>query len=101
MPIGDIAGELFSGLLRFIGSIIVDVILEMAIRGPGYLISRRFKKNIDPDGGWVVVVGILFWIIIGAIGYFAYSHLSAGLAMDRCLDSGGTFKYQTQECIRI
>jgi hypothetical protein len=74
MPIGDIAGELFGGVLRAIGSILIDVVLEIAIRGPGYLIGRRFKKNIDPDCGWVVAMGVMFWVTIGIIGYFSYSH---------------------------
>ena len=99
MPIGDIAGELLGGVLRAIGSIFVEVILEIAIRGPGYLISRMFRNDIDPDGGWVVVVGLVFWIVIGVISYFAYSYFSQVLAVDGCLDSGGAFNYQTKKCI--
>lgn len=100
MPIGDLAGELLGGVLRAIGSTIVEIVLEIAVRGPGYLICRQFKSDIDPEGGWVVVVGVMFWVILGVIGYFSYSCLSTQLAMDRCLDSGGAFAYQTDECIR-
>lgn len=100
MPIGDVAGELLGGMLRAIGSIIVEFVLEIVIRGPGYLICRMAKRDIDPDGGWVVVVGLAFWGVIGVFGYFAYSYGSEVLAVDRCLDSGGAFNYQTNECIR-
>lgn len=100
MPIGDIAGELLGWVLRAIGSIIVDVVLEIAIRVPGYLICRRFKRDLDPDGGWIVIVGVMFWVILGFIGYFSYSYFSTELAIDRCLDSGGAFNYQTNECGR-
>ncbi len=100
MPIGDIAGELLGGALRAVGSVIVEVVLEIAIRGPGYLICRQFKSDIDPDGGWVVVVGVMFWVILGVIGYVSYSYLWTQLAMDRCLDSGGAFNDQTHACTR-
>lgn len=100
MPIGDAAGELLGGMLRTIGSIIVEVILEIAIRGPGYLICRLAKRYIDPASGWVVVMGLAFWVVIGFLGYFAYSYFAEALAVDRCLDSGGAFNYQAKECIR-
>lgn len=100
MPIGDVAVELLGGVLRAIGSIIVEVILEIAIRGPGYLFCRMVKRDIEPDGGWVVVVGLAFWVVIGVLGYLVYTYFSESLAVDRCLDSGGAFIYQTEECVR-
>lgn len=100
MPLGDIAGELAGGILRSIGSIIAEIVLEIAIRGQGYLICRQFNRNTDPDGGWVVAVGIIFWVIVGVIGYLVYSYFATQLEIDRCLDSGGAFNYQTEECVR-
>lgn len=100
MPIGDIAGELLVGILRAIGNIFFEVMLEILIRGPGYLICRIFKKNIDPDGGWIVVVGFSFWILVAVAGYSTYAYFSEALAVDRCLDSGGAFNYQNKQCIR-
>ncbi|MDJ0701544.1 MAG: hypothetical protein QNJ07_16990 [Woeseiaceae bacterium] len=59
--------ELFEGLIRLgwriFAYLIVDVLFELAIKGPGYLFIRMFKANIDPDGVAVVVTGILFWVI--------------------------------------
>jgi hypothetical protein len=100
MPIGDVAGGFLGGVLRAIGSIIADIVLEIAIRGPGYVICRTARRDIDPDDGWVVMVGLAFWGVIGVLGYFAYSYLSEALAVDRCLDSGGAYNYKTIECIR-
>ena len=100
MPIGDIAGELLGGALRVIGNILLEVVLEIFIRGPGYLICRSFKKNIDPESGWVVLAGLAFWILVAISGYFTYSYFSETLAVDRCQDSGGAFNYQTKQCIR-
>ena len=100
MPIGDVAVALLGGVLRAIGNMIVEVIQEIAIRGPGYLLCRMAKRDIDPDGGWVIVVGLAFWVVIGVLGYLVYAYFSESLAVDRCLDSGGAFNYQTKACIR-
>ena len=100
MSIGEIVGELFGGVLRAVGCFVVDVVLEIAIRGPGTLICCSFKKNIDPDGGWVVVLGAVFWLSVAIAGYLAYSYVYEALAIDKCLDSGGAYDYPTKECVR-
>lgn len=38
MPLGEIAGHL-----------LIEVILEILIKGPGFLIARMFKPDIDPE----------------------------------------------------
>jgi len=99
MPIGEIAGEFLIGSLRFIGSIIAEVILELLVKGPGYLICKPFRKDIDPDSAWVVFVGLVFWVLVATGGYFTYTHISEAIAVDKCLYAGGAFDYQTQQCV--
>lgn len=99
MPIGDIAGELLGGVLRVIGNIVLEIVLEILIRGPGYLLCRIFKKDVNPEGGWVTVVGLAFWIFVSVGGFYTYSYFSEAMAADRCLDSGGAFDYQNKQCI--
>ncbi len=67
----DIVEFLFKGIFRFIRHIILDLIFEFAIKGPGYLIVRLYtKKNeIDVDGWEVVVWGIVCWVAIGFLVY--------------------------------
>jgi hypothetical protein len=72
MPLDDIAGGLISGVFRVIAHILVDVVLELLIKGPGYAICRIFRTDPDPDAGVVVFVGLLFWAIVGVIIYVAY-----------------------------
>ena len=100
MPIGDVAGEFLGGVLRVIGNIVLEVVLEILIRGPGYLICRVFKQDINPEGGWVIVVGLAFWVFVVVSGFYTYSYFSETLAADRCLDSGGAFNYQNKQCLR-
>ncbi len=61
MPLGDIAGQFLT-----------EVVVELLIKGPGYLIARMFKPGIDPDSAWSVVFGLVFWAILGGFGYLAY-----------------------------
>ena len=100
MPIGDAAGEFLGGVLRVIGNIVLEGVLDVLIRGPGYLICRIFKKDINPDGGWVIVAGLAFWIFVAVGGFYSYAYFSDALAADRCLDSGGVFNYQNKQCFR-
>lgn len=73
MPVEELAAGLLSAVLRVIGAILSDVVLEIIIRGPGYLICRAFDKNIDADSVLVVVIGFAFWIVLAIAGYILFS----------------------------
>lgn len=100
MSIADIAGTLFGWLLRAIGGIVSEGVLDIAVRGPGYVLCRTLKKDIDPDSLWVILAGFALWAVVGVIGYMAFSYLAQLLAIDRCLDSGGAFDYRNNRCVR-
>lgn len=97
MPLGDLAGEALGGIIRFFGEIFVQVIVEILIRGPGYLICRIFDKRIDSESIWVLFVGILFWLLVGFCGHYVYTQATEFIAEDRCLDSGGSFNKETEQ----
>jgi hypothetical protein len=65
----ELAGEVLGGVLRFIGSILLQVVFEILIRGVGYFICRPFKRKIHPDSITVGVVGIIFWVGVGGVVY--------------------------------
>lgn len=61
--------ELFEVLLRIIG----EVVFEILLKGPGYLILKLFRPGLvsdsdsafdGPDGCLVPVVGIVFWSVV-------------------------------------
>jgi hypothetical protein len=56
-------GEILEVILKAIG----ELILEFALKGPGYVIHRFVFRNQDanPDGFSVVLCGILFWVLVG------------------------------------
>ena len=73
--IGDILGEVTGGALRFIGRLFMEVAFEFLIKGAGYILCRPFsRRRLDPDGGRVVVVGLAFWIAVGAGIYAINRH---------------------------
>lgn len=61
MPLGEVVGH-----------VLVEVVLEFLVKGPGFFICRLFKPDIDPDSGWSVVAGLLFWAVLGGMGYLVY-----------------------------
>jgi len=66
--LGDIVGEVAGGVFRvagrFIAEIVVQLLLELAVQGVGYVICKPFKADVKEDGALVTVVGLLFWVLV-------------------------------------
>jgi len=99
MPVGEIAGEVLGGLFRLLGQFFAEFVGELLIRGVGFAIWRRVSPGTDPDGWPSAIVGLLFWVAVLTFGFFAYQQTAEWLAVDRCLDSGGAYNYQSEVCI--
>jgi hypothetical protein len=68
--IGEIVGEVAGGALKLIGRIFLEVIFEFLIKGAGYILCSPFsRRKLDPDGGLVVIVGLVFWVAVGVAIY--------------------------------
>ena len=76
MPLGDIAGEVVAGTLRFLARAFLEIFVELLVKGPGYVICRAFDEDVDPDGIRVVIFGALFWAVTGGGAYAAYAYLA-------------------------
>jgi hypothetical protein len=64
------------GTIRFFTYILIEIILDVLIRGPGYLIMKWvFRASVDSESFRVLIVGMLFWILIGIGGYSLNYHL--------------------------
>mgnify|MGYP006965305083 CR=1 FL=1 len=75
--------EVIGGVFRFLGRFIVEVIFttvfEIMFQFPGSIICKAFtKEGKKPNGFLVVITSILFWLLVVALGYFAYLTLSSG-----------------------
>lgn len=100
MPLGEITGALFGAALRVVGSMLAEVVIELGIKGIGYFVCKQFSRSVNPDGIVVVLVGVAIWFLILLSVYFLYDAISIQINIDRCLDSGDRFDYQTKECIQ-
>lgn len=70
--VGEVIAEAAGGVLKFVGRVLFEVGFEFLFQGTGYFLCRLFgKKNVDPDGWLVAVVGLAFWITIGVAAYTA------------------------------
>jgi hypothetical protein len=92
------AGEIAAGLLRLFAWFFVEVVLEVLVKGAGYLICRLFNKQVNPDGFPVIFTGLFFWGLIGCLGYVGYLFVVQQIAIDSCLDFGGAFNYGDDVC---
>lgn len=56
-------GDIVEALLRAV----LEVILELAIKGPGFLIVKwiRPASKASPNGCLVPIVGFTFWLLLG------------------------------------
>lgn len=72
--IEEVVGGVFKVVVRFLGHILLEIIFELMLKGPGYFICKLFtKRDLDPDGFVVVLIGFLFWLVIGVGVYSLYS----------------------------
>ena len=98
MPVVEVAVEWLGGILRLLGHIVVEAVLEFFVKGLGYFVCRLFSKSVDRDGFVVAIVGVLAWLVVGVLFYVGYEHFSAQAVIERCLDSAGSFKDELQVC---
>ena len=74
----DLVGGIFKVVGRLIGQIFLEIIFELLIKGPGYLIVRAVSKsNPDLDSSVVTLSGLLFWCVIGGIDFTFYLHFGS------------------------
>ena len=66
MPVGEVVGH-----------VLVEIVLELLIKGPGFFIARLFKPSVDPDGAWSIIAGLLFWALLGGLVYGTYRVIAA------------------------
>jgi len=57
--------EVFEIVIRALA----ELMFGLLIRGPGWMIVRRFRQSddVNADGCFVFLVGLLFWIVLGAL----------------------------------
>lgn len=77
MAIDDLATDFLSGALKTLGKFFGNFVVEILIKGLGYLLCRPFSKKIDPESSTVGFVGVLAWLMIFLTLYYAYDYLSA------------------------
>jgi predicted PurR-regulated permease PerM len=98
MPVGEIAGELFGGVFKFLGRLFFEFFIEILIKGTGYFICRMFSKRVNPDGMLVVLVGLVFLGLLAIVFFMVFDLIQLQLTIDECLDSGGRFDYEMETC---
>ena len=72
--------EVVAGIFKFIGraivQIFIELILEILIKGPGYLIIKFFSNlnEKEPTENKIIITGILFWCLVGGSTYLVFKY---------------------------
>ena len=81
MPVEELASGLFGFIGRIFGYILIDIVLEILVRGVGYLIIKALpfsnNKEVDPDSFGVLMAGVIFWVLIGVLFYWVVSTMGS------------------------
>ena len=77
MPIEEIASGLFRIIGKLIGQVFLELIFEIILKGPGYIIVKLFSKNKEkePSETPVFIVGVLFWVVIALIAFVVMKYV--------------------------
>lgn len=72
----DVVGGIFKFIGRAIGQIFIELILELLIKGPSYLIIKFFSKNNEkePTENKLIIIGLLFWCFVGSCAYLVFKY---------------------------
>ena len=72
----DVVAGIFKFIGRAIGQILIELILELLIKGPGYLIIKFFSKTNEkePTENRLIIVGLLFWCFVGGSTYLVFKY---------------------------
>ena len=81
MPIEDLALGLLQVIGRFVVYFLVEIVIEILVKGPGYFIVKAIsspakRKEINVDGFSVLLAGIIFWGTVGIGTYFIISKIN-------------------------
>lgn len=75
--IEDVFEGVFRVIGRFIGYFIVEILFEVFIKGTGYFIYKVFSDK-EPDELVVTILGVMFWVMVGALAYMIYPQFKSG-----------------------
>jgi len=72
VPVEELTGGLLSGALRLIWWLLSDLLLEVLIKGTGYLVLRWLRPGSKPSESAATVAGLCAWAVLGGIGFWLW-----------------------------
>lgn len=76
MPIGEIAGEVLGGIIRFVASFLFEVFFEILIKGTGYGAIRFVRPRAEPGERSCAWAGIALWAVVIVLGILVYRYIA-------------------------
>ncbi|WDS37368.1 hypothetical protein [Pseudoxanthomonas sp.] len=60
--------DLAEGVFRFFGRMLVEVVVEIAIKGTGYVVLGSLRPRAEPSETAATVTGLCLWVLLIGIG---------------------------------
>ncbi|RYV01229.1 hypothetical protein SOPP22_12535 [Shewanella sp. OPT22] len=90
----DVIFEALASTFKFVFRFLVETIVEVLIKGAGYLVVRPFTKKVNSDSFLVVLTGITFWVLLFVSSIYGFRYWEAS----NCIALEGAFNHQTKQC---
>ena len=76
--IEEIVGGVFKSIGRFLIETVIQTVIEILVKGPGYVIANTLSdKKPDKNSHRVTIYGLLFWFLVITAGYYIYPYYRA------------------------
>ncbi|CAK4074036.1 hypothetical protein [Vibrio sp. 16] len=83
-------------VFRFLSWLFFTLIIDGIIKTTGRVVRAVFTKNKGLSDNWLIAIGSLFWVLV--LVFIAQANQF--IAVDVCLDAGGSYDYDAQVCIK-
>ena len=63
------AEEIVEGVVRILMRFLIDIVLELLIKGPGHVLMHVFRPGKPRSEGVCAMLGMAFWALVAALAY--------------------------------
>ena len=69
MALAELVFEVAGGALRLAGRVLIDVVLDVLVKGVGYAAIKVVRPRSEPDETWCALVGLLVFAAVLALAF--------------------------------
>ncbi len=63
------AEDIIEGVVRILARLLIEIVFELLIKGPGHLLMHLFRPGKPRSEGVCAMLGMAFWALVAALAY--------------------------------